>query len=54
MKTSANMTTALSTLRVLVVDDEQLIRWAIAETLGQEGHQVTEAGNAAGAISTKS
>jgi DNA-binding NtrC family response regulator len=44
------MTTALSTLRVLVVDDEPLIRWAIAETLGQEGHQVTEAGNAAGAI----
>ena len=44
------MMTALSTLRVLVVDDEPLIRWAIAETLGQEGHQVTEAGDAAGAI----
>jgi DNA-binding NtrC family response regulator len=45
-----NMTTVLSTLRVLVVDDEPLIRWAIAETLGQEGHQVAEAGDAAGAI----
>lgn len=37
-------------LRVLVVDDEALIRWSIAETLGQEGHTVLEAGNAAAAV----
>jgi DNA-binding NtrC family response regulator len=48
------MTTTLSTLRVLVVDDEPLIRWSVAETLGQVGHQVTEAGDAAGAIETLS
>jgi len=30
-------------LRVLVVDDEFLIRWSIAETLGAAGHEVTEA-----------
>ena len=48
------MTTALSTLRVLVVDDEPLIRWSVAETLGQAGYQVTEARDAAGAIQTLS
>jgi DNA-binding NtrC family response regulator len=30
-------------LRVLVVDDEMLIRWSIAETLAQAGHTVIEA-----------
>jgi DNA-binding NtrC family response regulator len=30
---------------VLVVDDEPLIRWSIAETLNQRGHMVTEAGD---------
>jgi DNA-binding NtrC family response regulator len=33
-------------LRVLVVDDELLIRWAVAETLTQAGHTVAEAENA--------
>ena len=37
-------------LRVLVVEDEPLIRWSITETLGQEGHTVIEAGNAASAV----
>jgi DNA-binding NtrC family response regulator len=37
-------------LRVLVVDDEPLIRWSIAETLGAAGHQVTEAQDAASAL----
>ena len=29
--------------RVLVVDDEALMRWSVAETLGDQGWQVTEA-----------
>jgi DNA-binding NtrC family response regulator len=37
-------------LRVLVVDDEALIRWSLAETLEQAGHTVVEAADAAGAI----
>lgn len=36
--------------RVLVVDDELLIRWSIAETLTRAGHTVVEAGNGATAI----
>jgi DNA-binding NtrC family response regulator len=31
---------------VLVVDDEPLIRWSLAETLTERGHMVTEAGDA--------
>ncbi len=31
---------------VLVVDDEQLIRWSLAERLAQAGHRVLEAGTA--------
>ena len=34
-------------LRVLVVDDEPLIRWSLVETLTARGHVVTEAGDAA-------
>jgi CheY-like chemotaxis protein len=30
---------------VLVVDDEPLIRWSLAETLSQHGHVVMEAGD---------
>jgi DNA-binding NtrC family response regulator len=36
-------------LRVLVVDDEPLIRWSLAETLGDCGHQVVETGDGRGA-----
>ena len=36
--------------RVLVVDDEPLIRWSIGETLGERGYEVTEAGDAQSAM----
>jgi DNA-binding NtrC family response regulator len=32
--------------RVLVVDDERLVRWAVAETLGDRGFEVFEAADA--------
>jgi DNA-binding response OmpR family regulator len=37
--------------RVLVVDDEPLIRWSISETLSEIGWSVVEAGDAKGALS---
>ena len=37
-------------MRVLVVDDELLIRWSISETLTAAGHEVTEAADAAAAV----
>jgi DNA-binding response OmpR family regulator len=36
-------------LRVLVVEDEPLIRWSVTETLAQAGHTVLEAGDGASA-----
>ena len=39
-------------LRVLVVDDEPLIRWSLAETLSDGGHRVSEAGDAETALRT--
>ncbi len=36
--------------RVLVVDDEPLVRWAIAETLRWHGHQIAEVGDAGQAL----
>jgi DNA-binding NtrC family response regulator len=39
-------------LRILVVEDEMLIRWAVAETLAHAGHTVLEAGDAATALRT--
>lgn len=40
--------------RVLIVDDEPLIRWSIGETLGDCGYEVSEAGDAVSAIRTLS
>jgi DNA-binding NtrC family response regulator len=42
--------TAVEPLRVLVVEDENLIRWAVAETLTDAGHRVIEAPDAATAL----
>jgi DNA-binding NtrC family response regulator len=39
-----------SRLRVLVVEDETLIRWAVAESLRASGHTVLEAPDAATAL----
>ncbi len=36
--------------RVLVVDDEALLRWSVAETLGDQGWQVTQAADAESAM----
>jgi DNA-binding NtrC family response regulator len=44
------MANARRSLRVLVVDDELLIRWAIAETLGVLGHRVVQAEDGASAL----
>jgi len=37
-------------LRVLVIEDESLIRWSIAETLERMGHTVIEADDAESAV----
>jgi DNA-binding NtrC family response regulator len=39
-------------LRVLIVEDEPLIRWSVAETLVLKGHTVLEAGDAISAVQT--
>jgi DNA-binding NtrC family response regulator len=44
------MTESPRHLRVLVVEDEALIRWSIAETLAHGGHTVVEAGSASTAV----
>ncbi len=35
---------------VVVVDDEPLVRWSVAETLGDSGYTVSEAGDALQAV----
>ena len=40
------MTHTKDSLTVLVVDDEALLRWSLAELLRQRGHSVIEAANA--------
>jgi DNA-binding NtrC family response regulator len=41
-----------SPLRILVVDDESLIRWSLSETLTDSGHVVREAGDGETALKT--
>lgn len=36
--------------RILVVDDERLVRWSVAETLTARGYEVVEAGDARSAM----
>jgi two-component system response regulator AtoC len=38
-------------LRILIVDDEPLIRWSVAETLVERGYEVVQTGDASGARS---
>ena len=44
------LTSASRLLRILIVDDEALIRWSLLETLSGCGHVVVEAGDAAGVL----
>jgi CheY-like chemotaxis protein len=44
------MSTSVPELRILIVEDEPLIRWSLSETLSGSGHVVVEAGDAAGAL----
>src|SRR3954466_5962810 len=37
-------------LRILIVDDEPLIRWSLAETLAEAGHVISQAGDGAAAL----
>ena len=47
---SSPSSTAVEPLRILVVEDESLIRWAVAQTLTDAGHTVLEAPDAATAL----
>lgn len=40
----------LAPLRILVVDDERLVRWSVAETLTARGYEVVEASDARSAM----
>ena len=44
------LTSAPASLRILIVDDEALIRWSLLETLSGCGHLVVEAGDAVEAL----
>ena len=49
-RNSTQMSKKSPTGRVLVVDDEPLIRWSLTETLEQRGYDVVGAGDGRGAI----
>lgn len=44
------MHVGVRTPNVLVVDDEPLVRWSVAETLGESGYAVSQAGDALQAL----
>jgi DNA-binding NtrC family response regulator len=44
------MSSYTSSLRVLVVDDDPLLRWAVSETLRAQGHEAVEAATAREAV----
>jgi two-component system NtrC family response regulator len=46
----SSTSTAVGSLRILLVEDENLIRWAVSETLTSAGHRVIEAPDAATAL----
>jgi len=50
VENSASMAEKPTKRHVLIVDDEALIRWSMAETLGQAGWDVSEAGTAKEAL----
>ena len=50
MPTPSGLNTNSRSLRILIVDDEALIRWSLAQTLGDAGHVTTEAADGASAI----
>lgn len=50
LTSAADSTVSVQPLRVLLVEDEFLIRWSLAEVLGQAGHLVVQASDAADAL----
>jgi len=40
----------MSARQILIVDDEELIRWSLAERLRLDGHEILEASTAAAAL----
>src|SRR5687767_5769450 len=40
----------MSTANILIVDDEELVRWSLRERLRRDGHAISEAGTAASAV----
>jgi DNA-binding NtrC family response regulator len=50
VRTKAKVVNNSLHMRVLIVDDEPLIRWSLGETLEQSGHAVVEAGDAKSAL----
>jgi DNA-binding NtrC family response regulator len=50
MRVFPHMTETFRALRVLVIEDELLIRWSITETLANAGHTVIDAEDGAHAI----
>src|SRR5215471_20229855 len=47
---NSSRTAKKSRAHVLVVDDDRLLRWAVAETLGDRGYDVSEAADAKSAL----